>query len=385
VVDWKAILGWKDKTTLEAEVYESYRQSGGKVTNFNAYGVFRRLVGACLQGVADLWNLLLIVIPQGFASTASGTWLDRKCADVGITRFAAVKTQGNLIFGRNSTTGNVRIQPGVMIKTEVLPDGKELRYIATNTESIILPDGNAEISVPVIAEYAGSAYNVGAGKITQLVTYVSGIDYVTNNADWITQEGTDEETDEALRERYQLKWEELSEGGTDAAYISWARSIAGVRDVSVDSDHPRGQGTVDVTIASESGAPTQNLIDQVQAYIDTKKPNVANVLVKGSNQVPVNLNITLQLPADEGDIATTQAEGEARYAALFTKSQTYYDMGIKPFRISESLYRARLTSIGMGISPVVNVVITQPAADVIASAGDLLVAGTINVTVERVA
>lgn len=384
MVDWKILLGWKDKTTLETEVYESYRTNGGRVTNFNTYGVFRRLVGACLQGVADLWNLLLSVIPQGFASTASGAWLDRKCADVGITRFAAVKTQGNLIFGRNSTAGNVRIQPGVIIKTEVLPDGKELRYIATNTESIILPDGSAEISVPVIAEYAGSAYNVGTGKITQLVTYVSGIDYVTNNADWITQEGTDEETDEALRERYQLKWEELSEGGTDAAYVSWARSIAGVRDVSVDSNHPRGQGTVDVTIASESGAPTSTLIDQVQAYVNTKKPNVSDVLVKGPNQVIVNLNITLQLPVDEGDIPTVQAEGEARYNALFTKNQVYYDMGIKSFRISESLYLARLISIGMGITPVVNVVITLPAADVVASAGDLLVPGVITVTAERV-
>ncbi len=384
MIDWKSLIGYKDKETMETETFDEYRANGGRVTNYNKFGAFRRLVSACLKGAVDLWNLLLTVVPNGFASTSSGQWLDAKCADVDITRYPATKTIGNLIYGRNSTSGNVNIPAGSVIKTKVLPNGKELKYITTNTSSLVLSAGSSEISVPIIAEFSGSEYNVGEETITDMVTYVSGIDYVRNEVDWITTEGTDEETDEALQERYQLKWSELAQGGIDASYISWARSIPGVRSATVDSNHPRGQGTVDVTIASESGIPSPALITQVQDYIGTKKPNIADVLVKGPNEVPVDITITLVLPSAQGDLTATQAEGEARYNALFAYNEDYKDIeALKPLQIDESLYLARLTSIGMGVTPVLNVIITAPVADVVASSGDLLVPGTITITSER--
>lgn len=386
MIDFKTLIGYKDKETLETETYNEYRANGGRVTNFNKFGAFRRLVSACLQGAADLWDLLLNVVPNGFAMYAKGQWLRAKCADMDIQELEVKKTEGNIIFGRNSTSGNVNIPAASVVKTKVLPNGKTLKYISVNTSSLVLTQGNAEINVLVRAEFPGSEYNVGENTITEMVTYVSGIDYVRNAEDWITIEGTDPETDEALQERYQLKWSELAQGGIDASYISWARSIAGVRSATVDSDHPRGQGTVDVTIASNNGMPSAALITEVQNYINTKRPNIADVLVKGPNEVAVDITITLVIPTDQGDLTEVQAEGEARYNALFAYNEAYKDIqALKPLQISESLYLARLISIGMGISPVLNVVITSPAADVVAANGDLLVHGTITITAQRVA
>lgn len=377
--DFKELIGYKDHDTLVAEVLNRMKTLGSKITNFNRYGVFRNIVSAIMWPIAQLYDLLLVVAAGGFASTAKGKWLDKKVAENGTVRKEAVKTQGLLIFGREVAGGNINIQKGNIVKTEVLLDGSELRYMVT--EDTMLAEGQLEVAVPIQAEFAGSKYNVGANKITKMVTYIAGVDYVRNEADWITREGSDQEDDESLRQRYFLKWEEASQGGTDGAYESWAKSVAGVENAFVDSNQPRGEFTVDVIISSPLGVPTQALIDEVQAKIDENKPNVANVLVKGPVERVIDLDVTLYLPANQGDEAITKAEAETRFAAKFTKNDRYPN--IKPYQISESFYAASIISIGMGISPVVNVVVNSPE-DTIVNPGELLTLGTLTVNVMRV-
>lgn len=380
MADFKQLIGYKDFRTLVDEAIARLKTSGGsKVTNLNPGGVFRTLLEMSLQGVADLYKLLAEVAPQGFAGTASGPWLDLKAQEVGITRNPARKTEGLVTFFRTDAAGQVQIPAGTVVRTEAGASGEYLRYL-TSVDAV-LPDGALEVVVPVLAEFPGAQYNVGEGLITVLVTNIPGVEGVRNDAGWITSEGADEEDDESLRQRYFLRWSELSLGGTRQAYISWARSVPGVRDVAVDDNFPRGQGTVDVIITGTAGPPSQALIDEVQAYVDQRRPVTANVLVKAPTAQPVDVTLTVWIPADTGEVAAVQADVEAAVRALFGLQEVD---GIAALRIGEDLLRARLVAIVMARQHVVNVDVASPAADVAIPVDGLATLGTLSITVLRV-
>lgn len=236
-----------------------------------------------------------------------------------------MKTQGRVLFSRSGETDDLNmvvvISAGSIVKTNILDDGKELRYFVT--QEMILASGETSIAVPVEAEFAGSAYNVGDGYIRVLVTHIPGIDAVTNSADWLTLEGADEESDISLRRRYQLRWHELSTGSTAKAYESWAYTIPGVIDVSVDDEHPRGDGTVDVIIASTTGAPTEALKNSVKAYIDTKRPECSDVRVLAPGLKTIDLDITMILFPDRGESEVVKTAVESVIQKFFF----YHDDG----------------------------------------------------------
>ena len=96
-------------------------------------------------------------------------------------------------------------------------DGKQFK---TNT-AVTFPAGPATlVGVPATAALAGSAYNVGAGNISQLVSpNVLGIT-VANPA--AATGGFDTEPDQRYAQRLSNKWGTLATGSTEAAYIYWA-------------------------------------------------------------------------------------------------------------------------------------------------------------------
>ncbi|MDQ7791262.1 MAG: baseplate J/gp47 family protein [Clostridia bacterium] len=380
MVDFRQLLGLKGLETLLQEFFERFRDAGGKATNLNPGGVLRTMAESGLSPVAELNDLLEKVVPQGFAAHATGQWLDLKAQDVGITRLEAKKTKGVVTVTRQDASSSLLIPAGTVMKTGLGPDGGSLRYFVTT--DTVLPAGQAQGSVPVEAEFAGAEYNVGEGYITVLETYIPGVDELTNGATWITEEGTDTESDEDLRQRYFLRWNELATGGTDASYISWARAVAGVVDVAVNSQFPRGQGTVDVIITGPEGAPSQELIQQVQDYIDQRRPNVANVLVKGPTTRTVDVAAIIYLPADKGDEAAARLAGEQIVQAYFGIGQVD---GVESRQIGDSAYLSRITALLMTVPDAVNAVISSPAGDVIVQPDELTVLGTLTITVQRVA
>lgn len=378
-MDWKALIKFKSFETLVGDALVALRSKGSRITDLNKGGVFRTLVELASQGVADIYKLILSVAPQGFVVYARGRWLDLHCQGMGLSRFPATRTRGLVVFGRNKPGGNVVIPSGTIVKTGVGPSGREMRYLVE--EETILPDGALQVAVPVRAEFEGASYNVGPGYIDRLVTHIAGVDTVYNPEGWIVEEGADEEDDESLRQRYLGRWDELSTGATRAGYTAWARSVPGVVDVAVDDRFPRGQGTVDVIITGSAGAPSQDLIDEVQAYLETRKPITDNVLVRGPETVTVDFDLTLHLPRYEGEAAVVEGQARRVIQALFLQDE---ELGVPVLGIGESLYQARLIGLLMQVEHVRNVVITSPTHDVILSPGQLASMGTVNVTVERV-
>jgi uncharacterized phage protein gp47/JayE len=318
------------------------------------------------------------LIPQCFAAYATGAWMDLHAADVLLARREALQAQGTVVFSRLSPSGgNIKIPAGRLVRTR--PDGLGEIYRFVTTEDVILPENELTVAVPVIAENYGQAANVTAGAICEIVTAVSGIDTVTNAADWLTREGADEEDDESLRHRYFLKWMSIS-GLNKYFYESLAFSVAGVDAVKVHDRHPRGQGTVDVYVKGAAGLPTQGLLDQVTAAIEAEKPQIDDFLVKAPEPVPTAVRLVLEIT--EGDHDAVKAQVENRVRAMFQTPAK--GLGVALLDIGEDLTHSRLHFEALKSLGVKKVRIESPAEDLTVAMGGLALLESLSIESEAV-
>ena len=343
-----------------------------KFLNLNR-GPIRGMIELWAWGLYQLYQLLALVLKQAFPSSATGSWLDMHCEQVGVKRLAATKTAGIVYFIREGTSGNVPIPAGRIIKTR--EDGEGLEYRFLTIEDAVLQEGASEIAVPVEAEEYGRKANVAPGMITEIATVIPGIDGVENRSDWLTKEGTDEEDDESLRERYKLAWLDVN-GATKYAYESWARSVDGVVSVKILDQHPRGQGTVDVIIRGAAGIPSQTLIDSVDAIVQTNRPINDDVIVKGPD--PVNISIAGNLELVSGNPEEIISEVQSRLEALFLIPPSID--GIEPFAIGTDVMRDRLTAVAMAVTGIKSVSWSKPVSDVQIGDTELAVLAGISLT-----
>jgi uncharacterized phage protein gp47/JayE len=380
-VDWKGLAGTLDFDEERIKLFQALKEKGSKITNLNIGGVARTVyLELPAQSLADLQDLLLAVLPQGFTKHATGGWLDLCAGEYGVARRMERHAEGVVSFMRNSMVpGNIRIPKGTIVKTPTGPDGRELRFFSTQ-EAVLLADTDG-IEVPVEAEHPGSIYNVGEGYICELVTHVGGIALVSNAENWLAREGSDTEGDEDLRERCVLRWHELSQGSTKYAYMSWALTVKGVREAVILDQHPRGQGTVDVVLISAAGAPTESLIAEVQGFIDTKRPLCSDVLVRGPDLRPVHIEAAIYIHPEDGDAEKVKADCLAALDALFVSNPLYPK--INPLTIGEDATKARITHALMGLRHVHNVEVISPAEDLQIAAEELATRAGVEVHVER--
>ncbi|MTI82752.1 MAG: hypothetical protein FH756_02400 [Firmicutes bacterium] len=352
-----------------------------KITNLRPGGVFYTLLEIPSQGLADLYKLLKSIVPQIYLDTATGIWLDAKAADYEVFRKEAQKTQGIVIMGRYSPGDNVVITKGKVVATEVNTNGERLKYMVT--AKTVMESDALEVEVLVVSEFAGAEYNVGADMITEMVTNIDGVDYIRNGEDWITREGADTESDDSLRRRAKAKWNELAQGGIDNSYKSWAQSIPGVVVVQMDSLHPRGQGTVDVIITGTGGIPSDDLINQVQEYLDKKKSLVADLVVIKPEPVQVDFDVILYLNPDYGEEDVAKAEAEQIIDIMFQYGDTDYPE-ISKVSPEYGLIIDQVRHNLLNIDHVVKAPINSPVEDIVVSKRQLLVKGNVNVSVQRV-
>lgn len=330
-----------------AEVQEEYYAKGWLPIRLNLNkGIVRGMIELWCWGLWQLYSFLALVLKQAFPDTATGFWLELHCKQVGVVRHEATKAVGTIYFTRAGLVGNVRIPAGRVVRTKPDASGSIYRYVTT--AAVVLLDGLSEVAVEVEAEEYGAAANATVGQISEIVTVIPGIDAVENRAGWITVEGSDLEEDESLRLRYQLAWKERN-GCTKYAYEAWAREVVGVVQVKIRDQHPRGEGTVDVVIVGSAGAPTQNLIDAVDANIngtgnaDEKRPINDDVLVLGAELV--HTSVTAQLEIKYGDPVALVAEAENRVRALYSPTQVITTL--PPFGIGGDVTRDLLISAMM--------------------------------------
>lgn len=358
------------QSEIEEQVKADLISSGFSVTNWSVGSRMRRLLAAFAKPVSELYSLINTITKQMYLKTATGSWLILKGEDEGVPIKEATKTQGLVLMGRNEVENTtISIPKNSIVKTQISGTGTEFRYIVDQT--VVLGAGVKEISVPVIAEFEGSEYNIGAGLITVFLTHIDGLDYVTNGVDWITKVGTDQEDPELYRARI-MNEKKLRRGDFIALYKSLATSVTGVKDAVPITNHPRGQGTIDIVIVTESGVVPSTLLQEVQAAINAGKEPCADVLAIAAQTQAVNLVLNLTVATDVLDLEPFR-----------TSAMAIIDADLSGKKIGEKYIKAQTVSKLMALEKVKNAVIATPSDDVTPASSILLIKGTVTINVAR--
>lgn len=369
-----AVLPVPDLEELRDSVIEELRREGFAITNFHSGGIFHTMLMVVLRVRIEFVELLRTVLNNMFLSHAEGIWLDIKAADYSKKRKKAQKAQGYVTISRTDAQAEaVRVAKGTVFKTEKDINGEELRFFAL--ENAVLQKGALSADVLVEAELEGARYNVPQGQITRSLTYLDGVDTITNGEGWISREGSDTETDESLRLRGLRSWSELARVAIHDTYVNVCEEVNGVLYVTVDDQHPRGQGTIDVIVTSEAGAATEALLEAVREACETIKAPDDDVLVKSAETVVQPISLTVTVPA-----AISQEGMENRIAAAVTDL-----LKIRQRRELNELTHADLIyKVKSELPDIRNVTVTQPAADLFLDSGKVILPGTITVTIRGV-
>lgn len=124
-------------------------------------------------------------------------------------------------------------------------------------------------NVNIVATGAGDAYNTDAHTVTQVVT--SNVNVFTIDNPEPIGGGADEETDEALRNRYYLRLQMPATSGNKAHYILWALECNGVGGAKATRD-TKIKNKVNLYICNdEGGTADATTIKLVQDHIDPNK------------------------------------------------------------------------------------------------------------------
>ena len=367
------ILPVPDREELKNSIEEELRQEGFVITNFSSGGIFYTLLMILLQIRIEMVKLLRAVVNNTLVSHAQGVWMELKAADFSKKRKQPTKTKGYVTIERDVPEEAVRIAKGDVFKTEQDINGEELRYLIL--EDVVLQKDSLSQKVLVEAEKEGSKYNVPPGQIKKSLTHIEGVDRITNDSDWLIQEGSDLEDIESLRERTLNSWAELSTFPIRDKYKNVCEGVDGVLFVRVDDLHPRGQGTVDIIVTSTAGAATQGLLDKVEVEANTIKGPYDNLLVKSSETVEQNVEIVIFIAEDANDEGIKE-RAEAIIIDL---------LKIKKDRELNKLYKDDIVyALKKDIQVYKKANILSPADDVILSNDKVIVLGSMNISVERV-
>lgn len=358
---------------LKEETVAELKDAGFAITNFHSGGIFHTLLMIALRIQIELLELARTILNQSFVSHASGTWLDLKMADYSKLRKQARKTRGYVTVSRTGTDAEaVKIAKGHIFKSVKDINGEELRFFAL--EDTVLQKSAQSVDVLVEAETEGSRYNVPEAQITRTLTYIGEVE-ITNGEGWITQEGSDTEDDESARTRTLRAWSELALVPLRDTYVNVCEAISGVLYVTVNDQHPRGQGTVDVIVTSEAGAASEDLLAQCQAVCEAIREPDTDVLVKSAEIVYTDINVTVTISN------SLSREGlSERVKAAVTDL-----LRLRGRRVFNELTHADLIhKIKSDVSVVRNVTVTAPAEDLFLATDKVILPGTITVSVEGV-
>jgi len=302
------------------------------------------------------------VARQCFPQTAVGEYLDRHAQLRGLERRQPAKAGGVLRFSVDTVhSTDLTVPAGTVCMTAGL-----IRF--ETLEDAVLPAGSTQVETVARAVEAGTAGNVAANTILSMAVAPVGVKSVTNPE--VFSGGTEEEGDEALRERVLETFQRLPNGANAAFYEQGALSFAQVAAASV-LPRNRGIGTVDVVIATDTGLPDAELLAQVQTYFEERREIAVDVQVLAPEVK--SIEVTVQVKAAEGkDAAVVRQAVESKLAGWFNGS-----------RLGCDVLLAELGHLVFETEGVANYAITQPAADVPIGESQLPRLGTL--TVEELA
>lgn len=259
-----------DSESWKKVLKEEMDKAGSVINNDSRFSPFWRLIEQAVI-IATVWlteNLLIkFVLPNTFLATAFGESLKLKAWEVDVEPKSKTKARGKIVFQRAALKGPALIiSKGTWIQTEPINGNI---YRVKVLEDTTMLENETTVTALVEAEYEGAAYNLGGGYYHVIPVAIPGISAATNEDDWLTSAGADDEDEDELRLRIRNQWSAVAKWHIDAAYRSLLMTKAGIQDDNVYFEHnaPRGAGTANALILLDTGNPSQELIDELNHEI----------------------------------------------------------------------------------------------------------------------
>lgn len=349
-----------------------------------------------LPGLSRLRKLALDVVPViveqatainaeairgGLLDYASGTWLTLLARNLfGVERIGLTFATVTVRF-TNAGAGSYNFADG-----EVVVSNGLVTYRAAAFALAPFGSDGAQVDVSVTCTVAGSSGSTDAGTIETLVTEFSGVE-CTNAA---AANGTDEETDEQLRERCRLSRAALSNAGPVDAIAFVARSATradgssiGVTRVQVVEDSP-SMGDVTVYLADADGIVDSGDVDTIDHLLRTLViPSGVNYIdTHSASTVPVAITYTARYKASVG--FTTGELAVMVEEALTEMFATHPIGGYIESGPNGVMYRNEIAATIASVRgdesterPIKSVTVSLPAGDVTLTPGQVATLGLI--------
>jgi uncharacterized phage protein gp47/JayE len=222
-------------------------------------------------------------------------------------------------------------------------------------------------TIAVTAVLAGADAELAPGDTLTFESPIAGINASATVAS-VTQDGTDQETIDSLRQRVLARMQDPPEGGSDADYHEWCAEVSGVTRSWI-KDLGLGPGTVLIYFVRDgdgSGTaiiPDSGEVAAVQAVINEKKPAHATVTVAAPAAVALPVTFSALNP-------NTVAVKNAITAQINDFIQRVAEPGT-------TVYLSELrTAIGQA-EGLVDYTMTAPSGNVTHAANEIAIPGTI--------
>lgn len=335
---------------IQADFVSRLSLVGAVLRRSNVYVMSRVLAGAAHM----LHGHLEFLSRQQFADQSDDAYLIRQASVFGMS-----KNPATFATATTTATGtNGVVIPALAILQR--SDGAEYQ----TTAPVTIASGTA--TLPVSALVAGAVGTLTAGVVLNFespITNVAAATTVTGS----TADGSDQETTSGLRARFLARLSAQAQGGSDADYVDWAKSVTGVTRVWV-SDQEMGPGTVVVRFARDndvSPIPDSGEVTTVQAVLNTNKPAHATVFaVAPAASVQA---FTMHIVPDTGALRTAVT---AELADLILRTSAPG---------ATLLLSSIRTAIG-GTAGITDYTLASPAADVTHTVNQLATMGTVTFT-----
>lgn len=341
-----------------------------------------------ISGAAAMADRLIGWFAERVAATfldgAQGDDLTLLAADHwAIVRREATKSVATVTFNRASADATSQtIAIGSTVATAVDSQGNDVRFVTTSAAVWAISE-NGTKTVNVEAVNAGVSGNLSsANLITRLISSPPAGGTYTITASTLPAGGSEEESDEELRDRVRLYPSTLRRG-TIAALEYGAKQTEGVSVAKANAIQD-SSGLVTVYVSDASGNSTGDTVAVGPTVTDdgsmTKKVAIelydwacagalVNVTGGAVQTVNIEVEIAVKLGVDVNQlIADIQASVEARVSKL---------------NIGDTLYLSDIVSAVKAVDPdnIVNVEVASPVVDTVPTTpGHIIRPGTISVS-----
>ena len=341
-----------------AQILTSMRDSliGGPLRDFSPYSNIYILYRAIAIAIAEQDSLIEGMLSGFHLSTATGTDLDKRVSDYGLSRLTGVGAKGWVLAKSNEavlllggallTDPTSRYQYEVQQRVYIGADIEIPVYVqaTTGTTGSDLPSGTRLTS----SFYPSITFTVGRYRNTSTGAAVGTI-----------EGGVDRESDNALRARLLQHLRNRSTSNRDSIYLA-VRAVLGIsRVVLAEHDPITGYFTVYV----DSNDTT--LLTRVRAVVDGVKAAGISFLVRPMLPRPINIELVVSGSLD--------IDSDVLRGALISLIDSTLP--------SAPLYLDMIRGAALKVAGVQRVVSITPNTDILPSGqGQVLVPGTILIT-----